>query len=139
MPNGRRNDWSKTSVSVVASLRPHQIARKLRAIQRVSIRKSSAPPGRLWAIWPKRAHWTGVITIPNVPQLISDLFGRGSIVLPWLRLPWPPQVHNNKMYLRNFEQDLLNRPLPRWVRARARREGFKIDWFTARARGPILI
>ena len=33
----------------------------------------------------------------------------------------------------NFEQDL-----PRWVRARARRKGFKIDWFTARARGPIL-
>ena len=40
------------------SLRPHQIARELRAIQCIAICKSTAPQWRFRAIWPKWTHST---------------------------------------------------------------------------------
>ena len=106
MPNGRKNDWSKTSVSAVVtvvvskrirlpiSLRPHQKTRELGAIQSIAICKSTAPQWRFRAIWPKWTHPTGGITIRDAPKLVSNFPGPGSIVLPW-----PPQVYNNEMLL----------------------------------------
>ena len=48
------------NIRLPVSLRPHQIARELGAIQSIAICKSTAPQWRFRAIWPKWSH-----TIPN--------------------------------------------------------------------------